>query len=32
MGRIKTELEDLALRFLEPEANAALVHALEVKR
>jgi len=32
MGRIKTELEDLALRFLEPDANAALVHALEVKR
>ncbi len=32
MGRIKTELEDLSLRFLEPDANAALVHALEVKR
>ncbi len=32
MGRIKSELEDLALRYLEPEANAALVHALEVKR
>ncbi len=32
MGRIKTELEDLALRFLEPEANEALVSALEVKR
>ncbi len=32
MGRIKTELEDLSLRFLEPDATAALVHALEVKR
>jgi GTP pyrophosphokinase len=32
MGRIKTELEDLCLKFLEPDANAALVHALEVKR
>jgi GTP pyrophosphokinase len=32
MGRIKTELEDLCLKFLEPDAYAALVHALEVKR
>ncbi len=32
MGRIKTELEDLCLKFLEPDAHAALVHALEVKR
>ena len=32
MGRIKTELEDLSLRFLEPDANAALVSALAGKR
>ena len=32
MGRIKTELEDLCLQFLEPDAHLALVHALEVKR
>jgi GTP pyrophosphokinase len=32
MGRIKTELEDLSLRFLEPDANTALVQALEGKR
>jgi GTP diphosphokinase / guanosine-3',5'-bis(diphosphate) 3'-diphosphatase len=32
IGRIKTELEDLAFRYLEPEAFAALMHALEAKR
>ena len=32
MGRIKTELEDLALRYLEPSANAALGAALDAKR
>src|SRR5262249_1942117 len=32
MGRIKTELEDLAFRYLEPEAWAALAQALDAKR
>src|SRR5262245_27552458 len=32
MGRIKTELEDLALRFLEPDAWQALEAALDSKR
>jgi len=32
MGRIRAELEDLALRYLEPDANASLVHALDAKR
>ena len=32
MGRIKTELEDLAFRYLEPEAWAALALALDAKR
>jgi GTP diphosphokinase / guanosine-3',5'-bis(diphosphate) 3'-diphosphatase len=32
MGRIKTELEDLALRYLEPAANTALAQALDAKR
>ena len=32
MGRIKTELEDLTLKYLEPQAHAALVSALEAKR
>ncbi len=32
MGRIKTELEDLSLRFLEPDASAALIQALDSKR
>jgi GTP diphosphokinase / guanosine-3',5'-bis(diphosphate) 3'-diphosphatase len=32
MGRIKTELEDLALKYLEPAANTALAEALDAKR
>jgi GTP pyrophosphokinase len=32
MGRIKTELEDLTLRYLEPQSHGALVQALEAKR
>ncbi|HEX4825197.1 MAG TPA: bifunctional (p)ppGpp synthetase/guanosine-3',5'-bis(diphosphate) 3'-pyrophosphohydrolase [Candidatus Polarisedimenticolaceae bacterium] len=32
MGRIKSELEDLTLKYLEPQANVALVSALEAKR
>ena len=32
MGRIKSELEDLAFRYLEPDSSAALHHALDAKR
>jgi GTP diphosphokinase / guanosine-3',5'-bis(diphosphate) 3'-diphosphatase len=32
MGRIKAELEDLALKYLEPAANTALAHTLDAKR
>jgi len=32
MGRIKTELEDLTLRYLEPQAHGALIQALDAKR
>ncbi len=32
MGRIKSELEDLSFRYMEPEAHAALAEALEARR